>query len=123
MVFAQLPRGFSALLLLNRRKGYNALLSLKPRRLFISLPEQRNETKKFAGCRSRAKIFTLFLKKKNSLRSNSFFFFTEKSKNFFTLFHGGRKLTKNMVNYKAKQRIFEQPLISCAMLPRSFTTL
>ena len=90
MVFAQLPRGFSALLLLNRRKGYNALLSLKPRRLFISLPEQRNETKKFAGCRSRAKIFTLFLKKKNSLRSNSFFFFTEKSKNFFTLFHGGR---------------------------------
>ena len=97
MVFAQLPRSFSALLLLNRRWGYNASLSLKPRRLFISLPEQRNETKKFAGCRSRAKIFTFFLKKKNSLRSNSFFFLTEKCKNFFTLFHGGRKLMKYMV--------------------------
>ena len=51
MVFAQLPRGFSALLLLNRRKGYNALLSLKPRRLFISFARTK-ETKqrKFAGC-------------------------------------------------------------------------
>ena len=36
--------------LLNRRKGFNALLSLKPRRLFISLHEQRNEAKKFAVC-------------------------------------------------------------------------
>jgi len=53
------------------------------------LPEQKkNETKrKFAGSRSEAKIFTLSLKKKNSLRSNSFFFFTGKSKNFFTLLH------------------------------------
>ena len=42
--------GFSALLLLNRRKGLNASLSLKPRRLFISLHEQRNEAKKFAVC-------------------------------------------------------------------------
>ena len=51
MVFAQLPRGFSALLLLNRRKGYNASLSLKPRRLFISFARTK-ETKqrKFAGC-------------------------------------------------------------------------
>ena len=51
MVFAQLPRGFSASLLLNRRKGYNALLSLKPRRLFISFARTK-ETKqrKFAGC-------------------------------------------------------------------------
>jgi len=53
------------------------------------LPEQKkNETKrKFAGSRSEAKIFTLSLKKKNSLRSNSFFFFTGNSKNFFTLLH------------------------------------
>ena len=36
--------------LLNRRKGLNALLSLKPRGLFISLHEQRNEAKKFAVC-------------------------------------------------------------------------
>ena len=51
MVFAQLPRGFSALLLLNRRKGYNASLSLKPRRLFISFARTK-ETKqrKFAVC-------------------------------------------------------------------------
>ena len=60
---------------------------LQPQGLFISLHEQRNETKKFAGSRSEAKIFTLSLKKKNSLRSNSFFFFTGKSKNFFTLLH------------------------------------
>ena len=113
--------------LLNRRKGFVALLSLKPRGLFISLPEQRNETKKFAGCRSRAKIFTFFLKKKNSLRSNSFFFFTEKSKNFFTLFHGGRKLMLNMENkrktsYNNERRKVHQ-LIGCAMKSRSFTTL
>ena len=51
MFFAQLPRSFSALLLLNRRKGYNALLSLKPRRLFISFARTK-ETKqrKFAVC-------------------------------------------------------------------------
>jgi len=57
-------------------------------RLFISFP-RRKETKqrKFAGSRSEAKISALFLKKKNSLRSNSFFFFTEKNENFFTLLH------------------------------------
>ena len=51
MVFAQLPRSCSSLLLLNRRKGYNASLSLKPRRLFISFARTK-ETKqrKFAGC-------------------------------------------------------------------------
>ena len=42
----QSPLGF----LLNRRKGFVALLSLKPRGLFISLHEQRNEAKKFAVC-------------------------------------------------------------------------
>ena len=43
--------GFSTLLLLNRRKGLNALLSLKPRRLFISFARTK-ETKqrKFAVC-------------------------------------------------------------------------
>ena len=51
MFFAQLPRSFSALLLLNRRWGYNASLSLKPRRLFISFARTK-ETKqrKFAVC-------------------------------------------------------------------------
>ena len=85
-------------------------LQLKPQGLFISLPEQRNEAKKFAGCRSEAKIFTLSLKKKNSLRSNSFFFLTVKSKNFFTLLHGGRKQTKNTANkLRAKQREHPHP--------------
>jgi len=53
------------------------------------LPEQKkNETKrKFAGSRSRAKKWRFFLNEKNSLRSNSFSFFTEKSPFFFTLFH------------------------------------
>ena len=52
--------------------------SLKPRGLFISFP-RRKETKqrKFAGYVPEAKICTFFLKKKNSLRSNSFFFLTE----------------------------------------------
>ena len=36
----------------------------------------RTYPKKSAGSRSEAKIFTLFLKKKNSLRSNSFLFLT-----------------------------------------------
>ena len=47
MFFAQLPLGF----LLNRRKGLNALLSLKPRGLFISFARTK-ETKqrKFAVC-------------------------------------------------------------------------
>ena len=68
--------------------------------LFLSVIRKKKITKrKTAGCRFRAKIFTFFfgqspqqlvLKKKNSLRSNSFFFLTEKCKNFFTLFHGGR---------------------------------
>ena len=45
--FAQLPLGF----LLNRRKGFVALLSLKPRGLFISFARTK-ETKqrKFAVC-------------------------------------------------------------------------
>jgi hypothetical protein len=53
------------------------------------LPEQKkNETKrKFAGSRSGAKNWGYFLKKKNSLRSNSFFFFTEITPIFFTLLH------------------------------------
>jgi hypothetical protein len=53
------------------------------------LPEQKkNETKrKFAGSRSGAKKWRFFLNEKNSLRSNSFSFFTEKSPFFFTLLH------------------------------------
>jgi hypothetical protein len=93
---------------------------LKPHGLFISFP-RRKETKqkKFAGCTSEAKICTFFLKKKNSLRSNSFFFLTEKCKNFFTLFHGGRKLMKNMVNNKAKRRKKTPTPTSEAMLRKS----
>ena len=59
--------------------------------LFPLSAQRKRNKKKSAGCRSGAKIFTLSLKKKNSLRSNSFFFFTGKSKNFFTLLHRGRK--------------------------------
>ena len=56
--------------------------------IFLLSAQKKNETKrKSAGCRSEAKISALFLKKKNSLRSNSFFFFTEKNENFFTLLH------------------------------------
>ena len=59
--------------------------------LFPFVRTKEKETKrKSAGCRSEAKIFTFFLNKKNSLRSNSFLFLTEKCKNFFTLLHGGR---------------------------------
>ena len=49
--FTQSPLGFSASLLLNHRKGLNASLSLKPRRLFISFARTK-ETKqrKFAVC-------------------------------------------------------------------------
>ena len=51
MVFAQLPWSFSALLLLNRRKGFVALLSLKPRRLFISFARTKEmKQRKFAVC-------------------------------------------------------------------------
>ena len=88
--------------------------------LFLSAIRKKKITKrKTAGCRSRAKIFTFFLKKKNSLRSNSFFFLTEKCKNFFTLFHGGRKLMKNMVNNKAKRRKKTPTPTSEAMLRKS----
>ena len=56
--------------------------------LFLSAIRKKKITKrKTASSRYEAKIFTLSLKKKNSLRSNSFFFFTGKSKNFFTLLH------------------------------------
>ena len=50
-LFAQLPLGFSASLLLNRRKGLNASLLLMPQGHFISFP-RRKETKqrKFAVC-------------------------------------------------------------------------
>ena len=53
------------------------MLSLKPRRLFISLPEQKKRNKE----NSPSALFCLLrhfspLNKKNSLRSNSFLFFT-----------------------------------------------
>ena len=44
--FAQSPLGLFA----HAPQGLVAALSLKPRRLFISLHEQRNEAKKFAVC-------------------------------------------------------------------------
>ena len=108
MVFAQLPRSFSALLLLNRRKGYNALLSLKPRRLFISFARTK-ETKqrKFAGCRSRAKIFTLFLKKKNSLTLKQLFLLHGKEQKFLNALP--RRPEANVEYGKQKENITKNP--------------
>ena len=70
---------------------------LKPHGLFISFPRRKEmKQRKFAGYVPEAKICTFFLKKKNSLRSNSFFFFTKKVTNFFTLLHSCRKLLEWM---------------------------
>ena len=77
MVFSQLPRGFSALLLLNRRWA-ETLRSRSSREGFsFLLPEQKKRNKE----NSPSALFCLLqsgipLKKKNSLRSNSFFFLT-----------------------------------------------
>ena len=81
MVFAQLPRGFSALLLLNRRKGYNALLSLKPRRLFISFARTK-ETKqrKFAVCTFCATPALFFAKQKELADAQTAFCFLRSEK-------------------------------------------
>ena len=54
---------------------------------FLAAERKKKQKRKTAGCRCEAKISALFLKKKNSLRSNSFFFYTEKNENFFTLLH------------------------------------
>ena len=77
---------FIALLLLNRRKGLNALLSLKPRRHFFGqvlnntsflLPEQKKRNKENSPSALFGLLRQVFpLNKKNSLRSNSFLFFT-----------------------------------------------
>ena len=73
---------------------HNSSFSLQPRGLlsfFFCTNKRKTETKrKFAGYVPEAKICTFFLKKKNSLRSNSFFFFTKKVTNFFTLLHSCR---------------------------------
>ena len=90
------PHGFS----------FSIFLRFSKHLLFLSAIRKKKITKrKTAGCRSEAKIFTFFLNKKNSLRSNSFLFLTEKCKNFFTLLHGGRKLMKNMVQKKSDNQI------------------
>ena len=57
---------------------------------FCSNKRKTEAKRKFAGYVPEAKICTFFLKKKNSLRSNSFFFFTKKVTNFFTLLHSCR---------------------------------
>ena len=74
---AQLPVGFGASLLLNRRKGLS-LCSRSSREGFsFLLPEQKKRNKE----NSPSALFCLLrhfspLNKKNSLRSNSFLFFT-----------------------------------------------
>jgi hypothetical protein len=56
--------------------------------LFLSGNRKKKETKrKIAGSRSEAKNPLHFLNEKNSLRSNSFSFFTEMKGIFFTLLH------------------------------------
>ena len=56
--------------------------------IFLFPEKKKNETKrKFAGSRSEAKNSLHFLNEKNSLRSNSFSFFTEMKGIFFTLLH------------------------------------
>ena len=74
--------------LLNRRKGLNALLSLKPRGLFISFArtkkKKRNKDELLRTMSEKNSPSALFgllrqvfpLNKKNSLRSNSFLFLT-----------------------------------------------
>ena len=83
--FAQLPLGLNALLLLKRRKGFVASLSLKPRRLFFGqvlnntsflLPEQKKRNKE----NSPSALFGLLrhfspLNKKNSLTLKQLFVF------------------------------------------------
>ena len=68
-------------------QGLVALLSLKPRRLFISLHEQRNEAKKFAVCTFWATPASVSAKQKELadaqtafcfLRSNTHLRFTPK---------------------------------------------
>ena len=59
--------------------------------LFSFVRTKEKETKrKGAGCRSEAKKSGISLNEKNSLRSNSFSFFTGNVRFFFTLLHGGR---------------------------------
>ena len=77
--------GFSALLLLNRRKGLNALLSLKPRRLFFRQVLNNtsflfHEEKKRNKENSPSALFYLLryfsaLNKKNSLSLKQLFVF------------------------------------------------
>ena len=61
--------------------------------LFLSAIRKKKITKrKTAGCRSEAEKSGISLNEKNSLRSNSFSFFTGNARFFFTLLHGGRRL-------------------------------
>ena len=56
--------------------------------IFLLCAQKKNETKrKGAGCRCSAKKTGCFRNKKNSLRSNSFLFFSETLRFFFTHFH------------------------------------
>ena len=138
--------------------------------LFLSAIRKKKITKrKTAGYAPELKNPHIFLNEKNSLRSNSFSFFTENTRFFFTLLHWGRKspplegtslrswcgctrdpslryaslfatLIENLFWFfdrgmvwmtkktsEAKKRKYHTPtsesLTSCAMIPRSFTTL
>ena len=99
-----------------RKLVHNSSFSLQPRGLlsfFFCTNKRKTETKrKFAGYVPEAKICTFFLKKKNSLRSNSFFFFTKKVTNFFTLLHSCRKLLGWMLTKRCFAR-FQVDLFCC----------
>ena len=101
--------------------GLNALLSLKPRGLFISFafslnrrwaltlcccysrkgssflcPNKETKQRNSPAAAPELKNLCISLNEKNSLRSNSFSFLTGNARFFFTLFHGGRKQTRVM---------------------------
>ena len=65
--------------------------------------------KKTAGCRSGAKKSGIFLNEKNSLRSNSFSFFTGNTRFLLTLLHGGRKKSLWEANTSLRSQVWMYP--------------
>ena len=54
---------------------------------FCAHKRKKKQKEKAPAAAPELKNHRIFLNEKNSLRSNSFFFFTGKSKKFFTLLH------------------------------------
>ena len=62
--------------------GVLSFFALAARALHFFCPNKRNEAKKIRGSRSEAKIFTFFLKKKNSLTLRQLFLLHGKQQKF-----------------------------------------